>query len=355
VAPGSYDFDVVGTSSPSALVQQAPATVEIFNAVPGITTLLTPIDGATDVVLLPTLTWEAVAQAQRYELDVAEDGFFGNIVASAMVEGTSYRLETPLLPDWTYYWRVRPMNPCGEGPWSYSFGFFTRSIPPILLVDDDDNSPDVRPTYTAALDALGLQYDVWDTDNSDTEPSMAELGPYATVIWFTGDEFGGAAGPGAAGEGSLAGWLDSAPSCLFISSQDYYYDRGLTTFMQNHLGLASANSDTDQTTVTGVGTIFGGHGPFSLSYPFTNYSDTFTADSAGAVAFNGNQGDAAVSKRSGLSLATFWGFPWEALPTAKDRQITLQTFLDACLADPYEVFVDGFESGDSTAWTEAIP
>mgnify|MGYP001815100718 FL=1 len=196
-----------------------------------------------------------------------------------------------------------------------------------------------------------LGYDVWDTGNSDTEPSMAELGPYSTVIWFTGDEFGGAAGPGAAGETSLAGWLEDGPNCLLISAQDYYYDRGLTGFMQSHLGLGSATSDTNQTTVTGAGAIFGGHGPFSLSYPFSNYSDTFASAAGGSVAFIGNQGDAAVSRRTGFSLATFWGFPWEALPTATDRQATLQAFLDACLDGQNGLFQDGFESGDPSAWS----
>jgi len=355
VTPGTYAFDVIGTSSPSALVQQAPAMVEIFDAIPGVTTLLTPIDGATDVSLLPTLTWETVVQGQLYELQVADDGFFGNIVASAMVDGTSYQLQIPLLPDWVYFWRVRVVNPCGESHWSLHHTFFTRSIPPILLVDDDDNDPDVRATYTAALDALGQQYDVWDTNNSDTEPSMAELGPYSTVIWFTGDEFGGVAGPGAAGEGSLAGWLESAPNCLLISAQDYYYDRGLTPFMLSHLGLASASSDTNQTTVTGVGSVFAGHGPYSLSYPFSNYSDTFTSGAPGAVAFSGNQGDAAVSRRTGFSFATFWGFPWEALPTTGDREATLQTFLDTCQDGSNGIFWDGFESGDLAAWTQVYP
>ena len=110
--------------------------------------------------------------------------------------------------------------------------------------------------------------------------------------------------------------------------------------MQSHLGLASATSDTNQTTVTGAGSVFGGHGPFSLSYPFSNYSDTFASTTDGSVAFVGNQGDAAVSRRTGFSLATFWGFPWEALPTATDRQATLQAFLDACQVGQNGLFQD---------------
>lgn len=57
---------------------------------------------------------------------------------------------------------------------------------PILLVDDDDNTPDVRSYYTTALNALGVSYDIWDTDNSDSEPNATYLANYDIVVWFTG-------------------------------------------------------------------------------------------------------------------------------------------------------------------------
>ena len=69
----------------------------------------------------------------------------------------------------------------------------------ILLVDDDDNTPDVSDIYREVLDSLGLSYDVWDTANSDDEPTTVDLSPYEQVIWFTGDEYGGACGPGDGG------------------------------------------------------------------------------------------------------------------------------------------------------------
>src|SRR5690606_138193 len=167
-------------------------------------------------------------------------------------------------PETEYFWRVTPENTCGTGSASSTFSFTTRAVPPILLVDDDDNGPDVQATYTAVLDGLGQAYDIWDTNNSDNEPSAAELAPYTTVIWFTGDEFGGAAGPGGTGEAALATWLDGGESCLFISSQDYLWDRGITTFMTGYLGVSSGTSDVSQTTVTGAGSVFSGLGPYAL-------------------------------------------------------------------------------------------
>ena len=59
--------------------------------------------------------------------------------------------------------------------------------PRVLLVDDDDNAPDVLNAYSNALDSLGLPYDVWDTRNSDVEPGLSFLGGYTRVIWETGN------------------------------------------------------------------------------------------------------------------------------------------------------------------------
>ncbi|MHC4107008.1 MAG: EF-hand domain-containing protein, partial [Planctomycetota bacterium] len=250
-------------------------------------------------------------------------------VYTATVEETSHTLESPLDADTPHYWRVGASNACGAGALSDIFTFTTQDIPPVLLVDDDDNSPDVRSYYTDALAALGVWHDVWDTNNSDNEPSAQELAPYQAVIWFTGDEFGGSCGPGAAGESALATWLDNG-GCLFMSSQDYYWDRGLTSFMSNYLGVGSMTSDVGQSSVTGAGSVFAGMGPYGLSYPFTNYSDVVNPRGAAEVAFTGSQGDAAVSLDAGDYRTTFWGFPLEAIPGANDRADLIQVFLDWC-------------------------
>jgi hypothetical protein len=202
-----------------------------------------------------------------------------------------------------------------------------------------------------------MAYDVWDTDNSDNEPAAAALAPYAIVIWFTGDEYGGYAGPGAAGEAALAEWLDSGDRCLFISSQDYYYDRGLTSFMTDYLGAASVSSDVSQTQVTGAGSVFGGTGTFTLSYPFTNWSDEMTVGASAEVAFNGDQGIAGVNKDNGIYRTIFWVFPFEAISSPSDRQDLMSIILEHCmppgspcagLPDPAVCMGDANGDGDVT-------
>ncbi|GAB4155231.1 MAG: hypothetical protein Fur0021_22470 [Candidatus Promineifilaceae bacterium] len=316
-SPGSYSIEVTGTAPTST--HSINVDLNLYNSAPGAPTLVSPI--GVDQPLVPTFEWSGTGLTYLIVVKNLTSG----ALQYAVTPDTSYTFATPLDPLTIYAWSVRAYNPCGAGSFA-QFGFFrTQDIPPILVVDDDDNAPDVRGTYTAVLDGLGLGYDVWDTANSDNEPDAATLQQYDVVIWFTGDEFGGAAGPGAAGESALATYLN-AGGCFLISSQDYVWDRGVTAFMQSHLGIASATSDVSQTTVTGAN-VYAGLGPYTLAYPFTNYSDRLTPAAGAATGFNGNQGSAAVV--SGTHQAVFFGYPFEALPAA-GRTPVLQATLSWC-------------------------
>jgi hypothetical protein len=221
----------------------------------------------------------------------------------------------------------------------------------LLLVDDDDNNPDVRSSYTAALDSLGVDYDLWDTANSDLEPDATVLAYYGVVLWFSGAEVGGFAGPGSAGEAALASYLDSG-GCFLLSSQDYLYDRGgvthdqPTSFMSAYLGLASCQSDVGQATLNGASPWFTDLGPFSLSYPFADAADLLSPTASARLAFSGPGGDAGISREHAGSRTVYVGTPIEALPTAGDVESVLGELFDFCDG----VFADGFESGDDSLW-----
>jgi hypothetical protein len=190
----------------------------------------------------------------------------------------------------------------------------------VLLVDDDDNAPDVRPVYTTVLNALGVSYDVWDTSNSANEPDVVKLSQYDTVIWFNNDSIGSVAGSGPTGEAVLASYLDNS-SCLFISSEEYHWSRGLTGFMSSYLSMASMIDDVIQTMVQGYGDgRFTALGPYTLSCPVINWSHVITPDGTAVRALNGNNGDAAVYKiaGSGQYRTTFRGYPLEAISTGQD-------------------------------------
>jgi hypothetical protein len=330
---GNYVILIKGTFG--ATIHTTTVKLSVIEFPPVAPTLQTPGDGATDTSLHPNFAWSDPSQAVSHSIQIALDPAFANIVESA--SGLSDPFFTPtkdLASNTTFYWRVSSANACGDGEVSPVFSFTTQFFAQILLVDDDDNAPDVRGIYTAALDALGASYDVWNTNVSDNEPTVAQLSPYVTVIWFTGHEFGGACGPGPAGETALAAWLDTS-RCLFISSQDYLFDRDNPTnvptqFMQTYLGMASPGAnDVAQTVVTGKG-VFTGLGPFALSYPFTNFSDRISPGVGALLAFTGNQGfppEAGITKTSAGYKTVYLGFPWEAISSAADREEVLQRAL----------------------------
>lgn len=325
---GSYTVDVTGASTPGS--KTVNAALNVYAAAPNGLLLVAPPNGATNISTSPVFSWSA-NNATTYDLSVykVSDGSLVAFVPG--ITTTSYTLTGVLQPTTAYRWHITAHNACGQAV-SADFTFSTRAVPAILLVDDDDNNPDVRSFYAAAIQALGQDYDIWDTNNSDTEPDLTTLSQYDLVIWFSGDEFGGFAGPGNASESALAGYLDApGQNCLLLVSQDYHYDRGQTAFMTNYLGVASASDDVGQTKLTGK-SIYRGQS-YTLSYPFTDYSDSLTRNGKGVVMFRGDHGNAVLARANSAQtyLTMFWATPWEAIPTAAERANVLTPLLDRCM------------------------
>ncbi|MDH3627269.1 MAG: hypothetical protein OES25_06380, partial [Acidobacteriota bacterium] len=328
VAADSYPFQIQATDG--AINRNIPVSVIVADMAPGAPQPDQPADGQTDTARSPDFSWLSSPQAVTYRLEIASDTGFLNVLYDVVVSSVSHMPTITLDPVTPYYWRVSAENACGVSVQSATFQFTTRPVPDLLVVDDDDNGPDVRATYTDALDTLGLPYDIWDTGNSDDEPSAEALAPYKKVIWFTGDEFGGSAGPGPGGESALASWLDSS-ACLLLSSQDYYYDRGATGFVTGHLGVASATSDVGQTSAEGAGTLFGGFGTYTLSFPYTNYTDDIVPDVTAEGAFIGSTTNlSSVDKDTGVYRTLFMSIGVETLPTATDQENALSDFITWC-------------------------
>jgi len=135
--------------------------------------------------------------------------------------------------------------------------------------------PDVRPYYTSALDELGITYDVWDVA-AQGDPSADDLVGYQMVIWFTGysrnDTFT------SANEAAVATYLD-AQGRFWLVSEDYLYDRGLTSFGQNRLRIDSYTNDVNRTDPEGV--IYSpaeGLGPYNLTPPDGWPGELYTDD-----------------------------------------------------------------------------
>ena len=136
---GSYNIEIVGTSGSD--MRSANVTLVVFDSVPDTVVLSLPPDQATDVSISPSFTWTAVTQVQAYNLEVARDFTFSDIVYSADETGTTHTQNSSLGTNTTYYWRILAENKCGIGKSSETFSFTTgdeiRSAPNVDIPDSD--------------------------------------------------------------------------------------------------------------------------------------------------------------------------------------------------------------------------
>lgn len=330
--PGSYQFNVVGTNVAGTIVATVGLTL-LDSPAPASTLWPNPTTAAPS--LLPVLSWSEAPGTSGYDLQVATDSNFVNLIVTATPAGNEYALNQRLEPETTYYWRVRASNECGAGSYATT-NFITGPAPTILLVDDDDNEPDVRPRYTAALDGLNERYDLYDSKlNGGLDPAANLLANYTTVIWFTGANSVVTAGPNASGEAALATYLnEDSKSCLFLSSQDYLWaqspDDSPTAFMATYLGLAGGVSDIVDLGAIGVNA-FAGLGPYTLTTDFFPYTDWLVPNNTASTAFVGSFNlPMALSKVTPAYATTWWGFPFELIPSPNERQVAMGRVLTWC-------------------------
>lgn len=326
IAPGDYVLQITGTSG--ELVHFDEVELTVYKGAPATPTLSTPMAAAENVIVTPTFAWSPSEGSDYYRLEVAWDADFNQIVYTTDVPVASHSMPTWLGHGQEYFWRVSAGNDCGRSSPAVST-FTTRSPAAILLIDDDDDNPDVSDYYRDTLNSLGITYDLWNTWNSDNEPDVELLAPFDIGIWFVGDEWQEPAGPGLEGETALSSWLDSG-KCLIISGQDYLWNRGITEFVSEYLGVTGFSSDQKHTTVTGEAEAFDGLGPYSLTYPFYNFSDALTPSATASVVLMGDQGVTGVANSNGIFNTTLWAFPFEAISTEAERQELLGAALQWC-------------------------
>ncbi len=125
-APGEYILTIDASASGSA-GHSASVTLKVFAGTPVAPSLSAPADGAGAQPLNPTLIWTAVAGAAEYDVQVATDAGFGNLVHQSTTSST--QVSVVLQPSTGYWWRVRAKSPCGIGAWSSAWQFTTGTAP----------------------------------------------------------------------------------------------------------------------------------------------------------------------------------------------------------------------------------
>ena len=176
-------------------VKQVPVGLTVQATAPAAATLTAPANGSTGAANLPTFTWNAVAGATSYEIQVATDPAFNSIIASATeLAGTSWTPGAALASDMVHYWRVRAVNICG-GVWSTIWAFRSaasacttytssdvpKAIPDLGTVESTLSVPDSY-SLTDVNVTIGSIVHTWDADLDITI-----VHPDATVVELSTD------------------------------------------------------------------------------------------------------------------------------------------------------------------------
>jgi gliding motility-associated-like protein len=103
------------------------AQLNIYNSTFQPISLISPSNNTVNVITPRDLSWGAIPNVKSYQIEIASDALFSNIVETANV--TSSTFKTKLLnPLTNYFWRVRAINPCAQGSYSSVYRFTTANI-----------------------------------------------------------------------------------------------------------------------------------------------------------------------------------------------------------------------------------
>lgn len=122
---GSYPIQVIGTSG--GVVSQVELTLGVFDSNLSDVVLTAPLDLAIGTRVNPQFEWEDGDNFNSFEIEIATDDAFANIVESGVSSANSYQ-STNLESSTTYFWRVKPINNCAQGNFSAPFSFSTVLI-----------------------------------------------------------------------------------------------------------------------------------------------------------------------------------------------------------------------------------
>ncbi|CAL2077534.1 Peptidase M12B domain-containing protein [Tenacibaculum sp. 190524A05c] len=121
----NYNITVNATST--SVNQSVNAELEVSDGSFSLFNLSSPSNGATGVSIVPNLTWSSVSQAESYDVQIATDNAFTNVVLNANSPTNTYTVTPPLGGSTQYFWRVRGRNSCGVGNYTNAFSFTTNN------------------------------------------------------------------------------------------------------------------------------------------------------------------------------------------------------------------------------------
>jgi subtilisin-like proprotein convertase family protein len=298
---GTYSIDISGTAA-SSPGHSTGVDLEVVTAGAAAPVLLLPTNSTTVGTTSPAFSWNAVAGADDYHLEVDDDPAFGSPAVDVVLAGTSHVPAAPLAEDTLYYWRVTAGNVCGDGT-SAVFRFAT-SAPVEYCRTPNQAIPDNNPT--GVTDSLVI------ADGG----AISDLDVYirASHTWVGDVQFRLSNGGAPVSVFNRPG----VPASTFGCSGD---DIDVT------LDDEGTDGNVEATCLAGTPAIAG---------------DRVGGDPASTTL---------LAAFDGQPLADTW-----TLTSSDHVGADTGTLLEWCLVVPDSMpFIDGFETGDTSRWSAAQP
>lgn len=153
-------------------------TTEDLFVPPGCSTPVEPLDGATDVLVTTTVSWNAVPDADGYKIYIGFDNPPTNLEnGTDLGNVTSYVPPSNLEPGKVYYWKIVAYNAGGDATGCNTWSFTTRNVPgatiPVFPMHGTVNIPVNSTLSWLAVPTATGYYLYFGTDNP---PSNLENG-----------------------------------------------------------------------------------------------------------------------------------------------------------------------------------
>lgn len=108
------------------------STVWSFTTIPppAAPILISPINGAINTAISPTLSWNTTSGATTYRIQVSTDSGFASLLVDDSTFVANSKIIGPLISSTTYYWRLNAKNVSGNSAWSLTRHFSTIFVAP---------------------------------------------------------------------------------------------------------------------------------------------------------------------------------------------------------------------------------
>ncbi len=126
VSSGIYEVEIMATAG--ATTRTIPIKLEIVGSILDNPLLQAPLNDATGIAIRPLFAWNPLPAIQNYQIEIATDENFDNIIFNESVINNSFQLNVNLNPLTRYYWRVNATSICGQSSQSETFSFVTFAV-----------------------------------------------------------------------------------------------------------------------------------------------------------------------------------------------------------------------------------